>query len=115
MEQIELVAEQRTIIGKQTRALRRNGNIPLVVYGPGVEKMALQAEARAGRIRSVAPMHFFVNVMGMSVATFLTRPVIERLAPLLGATVDFGETWLEQRIDSIVDMAMNGIRIRREA
>ena len=52
---------------------------------------------------------------GLSVATFLTRPVIERLAPMLGAKVEFGEAWLQQRIDSIVDMALNGIRTRREA
>lgn len=76
---------------------------------------ALQAETRAGRIKPTSPMHFFINLMGMSVATFLTRPVMERMAPLLGAQVESGEAWLQQRIDSIVDLAMNGIRTRRES
>ena len=46
MEQIELIAEPRAIVGKQTRALRRSGYVPVVVYGPGFEPRNLQVEAR---------------------------------------------------------------------
>ncbi len=46
MEQIELVATARTVIGKQTRALRRSGQVPMTLYGPTVQPLSLQAEAR---------------------------------------------------------------------
>jgi large subunit ribosomal protein L25 len=46
MEAIELITEPRSVVGKQTRALRRAGQVPVVVYGPGVEPLNLQAEAR---------------------------------------------------------------------
>ncbi len=46
MEQIELIAQPRTVIGKQTRALRRAGQVPVVVYGPGAQPLNLQVEAR---------------------------------------------------------------------
>jgi large subunit ribosomal protein L25 len=42
MEQLQLVAEARTVLGKQVRHLRREGWVPAVLYGPGVKSQALQ-------------------------------------------------------------------------
>lgn len=74
---------------------------------------ALKAEIKAGSVKPVNPLHFFMNIMGMSLATFLTRPLIEKMAPLMGASMDFGGKYLDDRIQSIVDTAMNGIRTRK--
>ncbi len=50
-EKKKLSAERRTVIGKQVGQLRRSGQLPAVVYGPGVEPMAIQLNAReAARI-----------------------------------------------------------------
>ena len=46
MEQIELNTAPRSVVGKQTRALRRTGQVPVSVYGPGVSAMSLQVEVR---------------------------------------------------------------------
>ncbi len=46
MEQLELHAEMRTIVGKQVRRLRREGWIPAVIYGPGIESRPLQVRRR---------------------------------------------------------------------
>ncbi len=46
MEQIELNTAPRSVVGKQTRALRRSGQVPVSVYGPGVAALSLQVEAR---------------------------------------------------------------------
>ena len=46
MEKIELQAEPRTVIGKQVRRLRREGWVPAILYGPGVENRPLQIRAR---------------------------------------------------------------------
>jgi large subunit ribosomal protein L25 len=45
MEQIQLVTAPRTVIGKQTRALRRSGYVPMTLYGPSLQPVNLQAEA----------------------------------------------------------------------
>ena len=43
MEQIELLAESRSIMGKKVKQLRAQGLMPLVVYGRKVEPLHLQA------------------------------------------------------------------------
>jgi len=45
MDQIELVAARRDILGKKVRFLRRQGLIPANLYGHNVESTALQIEA----------------------------------------------------------------------
>jgi large subunit ribosomal protein L25 len=44
MEQIELQAATREILGKKVRFLRRQGVIPVHLFGHGVESLALQSE-----------------------------------------------------------------------
>jgi large subunit ribosomal protein L25 len=44
MEAIELNAKQRTIVGKRVDQLRRNGLIPAVMYGAGVDSVSLELE-----------------------------------------------------------------------
>lgn len=48
-EEIQLSVKPREIVGKQVRALRRAGWIPLVVYGAHVQPRNMQAEERALR------------------------------------------------------------------
>jgi large subunit ribosomal protein L25 len=46
-----LVATKRTVTGKQVGQLRRSGQLPAVLYGPGTEPLAIQLNARdAGQI-----------------------------------------------------------------
>jgi large subunit ribosomal protein L25 len=53
MERPKLNARRRTVVGKQVRALRREGLIPAVLYGTGVEPTSLELEGReAARILS---------------------------------------------------------------
>ncbi len=76
---------------------------------------ALQAGIAAGTVRPVHPLHFFMNLLGMSVAAFLMRPALERLGPDLGLEVRFDSVFFEERIRSIVDTAMRGVGNREEA
>jgi len=43
MEELSLVLEKREVLGKKVKALRRQGIIPVHLYGPGMESRALQA------------------------------------------------------------------------
>lgn len=61
MEQIELKAAKREVLGKKVRFLRRQGITPTHLFGHGIDSMALQCDAaelqqvlaRAGKTRLV--------------------------------------------------------------
>jgi large subunit ribosomal protein L25 len=46
MEQFELKAEKRTVIGKRVKCLRREGLVPAVLYGPKAEPTPIQCDKR---------------------------------------------------------------------
>lgn len=48
-EQVELVAEKRTVLGKQVNQLRRQGWVPAVMYGHDFDPVPLQFETRSLR------------------------------------------------------------------
>ena len=46
MEKIQIKASPRSILGKQVKVLRRQGKLPAVVYGAGIEPIPLELNAR---------------------------------------------------------------------
>lgn len=44
MEEIVLKAQKRDVIGKQVNALRREGKLPAVLYGPHIESQAIMVD-----------------------------------------------------------------------
>ena len=46
MEKIIIQANRREVIGKQVKALRREGKIPAVIYGHGIEPTPITLDAR---------------------------------------------------------------------
>ena len=46
MDALTLTAIPRTVTGKKVRTLRRDGVVPIHMYGRGIESQSLQAEAR---------------------------------------------------------------------
>ena len=60
-EELSLVLEKREALGKKVKALRRQGIVPVHLYGPGTESRSLQAPAAeltktltlAGRARPI--------------------------------------------------------------
>jgi AcrR family transcriptional regulator len=87
--------------------MRRFQDVPAAIAG------ALKDETAAGKIKRTPPVHFFMNMMGMTVATFLLMPMIQKLGPAFGVKIDFGEAFLEDRIQSITDTLLHGIRLKR--
>lgn len=45
MEKVIIQAEKRTVVGKQVRALRREGKLPAVIYGHHVEPVSIVLDA----------------------------------------------------------------------
>ena len=62
MDQIELTASNREVLGKKVRFLRRQGIIPVHLFGHGIESVALQCDiitlqrvlAEAGKTRLIS-------------------------------------------------------------
>ena len=46
MEKIVIKANRRDVIGKQVKALRREGKLPAVIYGHGIKSTAITLDAR---------------------------------------------------------------------
>ncbi|MEW6386587.1 MAG: 50S ribosomal protein L25 [Thermodesulfobacteriota bacterium] len=51
MEKVVLKATKREVVGKQVGALRRQGKLPAVLYGHGVESTAIMLDAREASLR----------------------------------------------------------------
>jgi len=49
MEEIQLKANKRKILGKKVKQLRRRGLIPTILYGHGIDPLPLEVEERALR------------------------------------------------------------------
>ena len=47
MEKVVIQAEKRTVVGKQVRALRREGKLPAVIYGYGIDPISIVLDTRS--------------------------------------------------------------------
>lgn len=112
MEQIELVAEKRELIGKKVKRLRNQGLIPAIIYGHQIDPIPIQVDAfslsavlrRAGANRLIT-----LNIEGdrnphITLARDVQRDVITR--NLLH--VDFQEVVLTEKITSQVPIQLEG-------
>lgn len=72
MEQVQLRAEPRSVTGKQVRRLRREGWVPAVLYGRGIESRPLQIRAR--ELETILPRATTSHLISLQV-TGDERPV----------------------------------------
>lgn len=126
----------RIIVSTYVRVLAANPDFPLFMFreiaGGGAslpadlkEKLrefedvpatlarTLKEEIRAGKVKPIPPVHFLMNLMGMTVSTFLLRPLLRKWGPALGIQIEFDQAFLAERIEYIADTMLNGIRIKR--
>lgn len=47
MEKVIVQAEKRTVIGKQVKALRREGKLPAIIYGHGIDPISIVLDMRS--------------------------------------------------------------------
>ena len=111
MEQIELSLVPRQVIGKQVKALRRAGQIPVNLYGRTVEPMTLQVDARSlGRVllRAGTTRLITLNVQGREPQVALARDI--QREPVTGSLyhVDFFAVSMTERIKLQVSIVLTG-------
>ena len=64
-EKVSLKVDVRNVYGKKVQKLRKEGLIPGVVYGQGMEPVAIQADAgEVRRVVSAAGKHTPINLLG---------------------------------------------------
>ena len=112
MEQIELDVAPRQVIGKQVKALRRAGQVPVNLYGRGMEPMALQGDARSvfrvisrtGQSRLIK-----LNVVGLPQPQMVLAREIQR-EPITGSLyhVDFMAVSMTERIKVQIQVVLVG-------
>lgn len=75
MEDIVLTAEKRTVIGKQVKALRRQGKLPAVIYGHHIQPVAITLDTRetSRMLAGITPSHLITIKVGKENHTVLVR------------------------------------------
>lgn len=111
-EEILLYVKPRQVIGKQVRALRREGWIPLSVYGAHVEARSMQAEERA--LRSVLNKAGTNRLIRLDTGDGGQHVVITReiqREPISGKYwhVDFMEISLTEKIEINIPIVLQGV------
>ena len=112
MDQIELFASPRQVLGKQVKALRRAGLVPANLYGRAVEPLALQVDAKLlSRVLSRAGMSRLItlSVEGRKEPQLALARDIQR-EPITGSLyhVDFFAVLMTERIRVEVNIVVVG-------
>ncbi|MBN1668446.1 MAG: 50S ribosomal protein L25 [Anaerolineales bacterium] len=108
MEKIIIEADRRARIGKKVKALRRDGKLPAVIYGYGLETTAITMDAReASRILAgVGPSTLvYIELEGKSHAALVRERQFEVLTRQL-LHVDFQALSLLVKVKAMVNVIM---------
>jgi len=112
MEQIELQVNNREILGKKVRFLRRQGVTPVHLFGHGIESLALQCDTtRLHRVLTEAGQTRLINLnVGNEKEV---RPVVVRdvqVEPRTGETlhVDFYQVKMAEQVRMDVPIILVG-------
>ncbi len=111
MDKIVLKAAQRPVIGKQVKVLRREGQLPAVIYGRHTEPMPISMNAKeAGRILNGLALSALVTVdVDGKPYTALVRE--KQRHPILGSLVhvDFMAVSMTEKLRATVSVRIDGI------
>ncbi len=70
----------------------------------------LQDEIKSGKIRPIHPVHFFMNILGMSIVSFIGQPIVNIVYKKLpNESFKFDNQFYEDRIQLITEMTYNGL------
>jgi TetR/AcrR family transcriptional regulator len=79
------------------------GDIPRHLY------LQLVKETGKGRLRPIPPVHFALNLAGMTLFPFIARPMVNVISEQAKLNIAFDDAFFRERIDAIVTMACDGI------
>ncbi len=112
MEQIEIQVAPRSVLGKKVRFLRRDGYVPVHVFGHNVESVALQTDAaQLHRVLAQAGKTRIISLkvdQGSEPRNVMVREVQRN--PMTGELihVDFYQVAMEEKIKAAVPIVLIG-------
>ena len=110
MEKVVIPAEKRDVIGKKVKVLRREGKLPAVIYGHGIDPISIVLDARsASRTLARASRSTLVTIEleGKQYPTLVREKQLDFIRNSL-IHVDFMAVSLTEKITATVGVAVEG-------
>jgi len=111
MEKAVIQAEERAVVGKQVRALRREGKLPAVIYGYSIDPISIILDARtASRTLAKASSSTLVMIelAGKQYPTLVREKQLDFIRNEL-IHVDFLVVSMTEKITASVGITLEGI------
>lgn len=110
MERIRLHAEPRTLLGKKVRRLRREGKLPAVIYGAGLEPTPIQLDYKTAfkALRKVGSSTLIEIELGDTVHTTIMRERQRDVVTGRWLHVDFQAVSLTEVVEAEVPIVLEG-------
>ena len=110
MEELVLPAELRTVIGKQTRALRRAGRLPAILYGSHIDPTPISLDMHSASLilPTITSSQFILIDLGKEQHNVLVRE--RQRHPVRGELlhVDFQVISMTERLRTSVRITLEG-------
>ncbi|MGD2161457.1 MAG: 50S ribosomal protein L25 [Anaerolineales bacterium] len=109
-KEIELKSETRKVIGKQVKDLRRQGLLPAVVYGAGIEPTPIQLESLAAEkvLAGVGSSTLIDLYIGDEVHKVLVRDLQRDVIKRTPIHIDFLKVAMDVKINTVVPVELVG-------
>jgi large subunit ribosomal protein L25 len=110
MEKVVIQAKKRAVVGKQVRALRRDGMLPAVIYGYGIDPISIVLDAHsASRILARASSSTLVTIelAGKQYPTLVREKQLDFIRNIL-IHVDFLAVSMTEKITATVGIQLEG-------
>jgi large subunit ribosomal protein L25 len=111
MEKVVVQAEKRTVIGKQVKALRREGKLPAVIYGYGIDPISIVLDQRsASRLLAKASSSTLVTIelAGVQYPTLVREKQLDFIRNSL-IHVDFLAVSMTEKLTASVGVHVEGV------
>ncbi len=110
MEKYVLQADKREIIGKKVKALRREGKLPAVIYGSGIDPQAITLDTKEARqtLKTIGANTLVTIKIGKKELLALVRDVQREVIKRDLLHIDFQAVSLEESITTTVPIVVEG-------
>ena len=113
MEKVVLQAKKRDVIGKQVKALRREGKLPAVIYGRHTDPINIELDARAaGRKLANATSSSLITIKldGKDIPTLVREKQRDYIKNSL-LHVDFLTVSMTEKLRAYVELRFKGVSL----
>ena len=100
----EFLNEGRMPAGSFAEILQSFGEVPRRI------NEALLAEIKAGHLRPITPLNFWMNMAGMAAGGFMASKILTRYGFPIAANVEFSEKFFLERAEMIAAILVQGLR-----